>query len=111
MLTGDFVSYTRHLPLLREALRPLRAPYGVYASLGNHDHWSDPVALGRLLEELGITLLLNQHRIVNIGAATLAVAGVAGPTSRQRWQIFRQRRQSSCWRTRRITLTSPLALR
>ena len=76
VITGDFVSYTRHLPLLREALQDLRAPYGLYASLGNHDHWTDLASLARLLGECRVRLLVNEHRAVTIGDATLVIAGV-----------------------------------
>jgi len=40
-LTGDFVTfdpYTQHAVV--DALRGLRAPFGVYGSLGNHDAWA-----------------------------------------------------------------------
>ena len=76
VLTGDFVSYRRHLPLLRHMLRPLQAPHGVYAILGNHDHLAAPAAVARLLGERGVTVLVNEHRAVAIGDATLVIAGV-----------------------------------
>jgi predicted MPP superfamily phosphohydrolase len=42
------------------ALRPLRAPYGVHAVLGNHDWWVDPRGVKRGLEQVGIRVLENE---------------------------------------------------
>ena len=41
------------------ALRPLRAPYGVHAVLGNHDWWVDPRGVRAGLEKVGIRVLEN----------------------------------------------------
>jgi predicted MPP superfamily phosphohydrolase len=75
-LTGDFVSYRRHLPLLRTMLAPLSAPLGVFAVYGNHDHLENAADIGCLLDELGFTVLLNEHRRVGVDASAFAVAGV-----------------------------------
>ncbi len=42
------------MPLAR-----LRAPLGVIAVLGNHDHWTDPAAIRAALEKAGIIVLDN----------------------------------------------------
>ncbi len=76
VLTGDYITYDRHLPLLRDALAPLSAPHGILAIFGNHDHWTDLHALGRLLRELGIEVLVNEHRTIAVGDARLVIAGV-----------------------------------
>ena len=76
VLTGDFVSYTRHLPLLPAFLRSLSAPHGLFAIVGNHDYTIDPAGLRRRLEDLGATMLVNEHRTVRIGDGVLVIAGV-----------------------------------
>jgi predicted MPP superfamily phosphohydrolase len=76
VLTGDFVSYRRHLPLLGELLRGLDAPEGVFAVLGNHDHLEGADVVGGVLERLGFVLLHNTHRLLRRGTGVLAVAGV-----------------------------------
>ena len=43
-------------------LRSLRAPLGVYAVLGNHDHWHDAAQISRELNNAGIIMLDNQTR-------------------------------------------------
>ncbi len=76
VLTGDYISFSRHLPLLHRALRPLAAPYGIYAIFGNHDHWTNPDAIGRVLCGMGIHLLINAHATIAKDDAVLVVAGV-----------------------------------
>ncbi len=42
-LTGDYTtSYRRYIEPCAEALGALNAPEGVWAVLGNHDHYTDP---------------------------------------------------------------------
>jgi predicted MPP superfamily phosphohydrolase len=78
LLGGDYkgeaklpgFSYTREegaAPLGR-----LRAPLGVVAVLGNHDHWDDAAAWTGLLEGEGIAVLRNQA----VRRGPLAVGGI-----------------------------------
>ncbi len=41
-------------------LGKLRARFGVYAVLGNHDHWTDAALITDLFRAEGITVLINQ---------------------------------------------------
>jgi predicted MPP superfamily phosphohydrolase len=76
-LGGDFVSHAkRDLRGLDRVLARFRAPHGVVAVLGNHDHWVGPDAVGATLAAGGVSLLVNQHRLLRRGSAVLAVAGV-----------------------------------
>jgi len=66
LLAGDFV--TGHSPedaferaaSLTLPLKRLRAPLGVIAVLGNHDHWTAPGAVRAALIKAGISVLENQ---------------------------------------------------
>ncbi len=81
-LTGDFVTSRRDLqalPQLAELLQELRAEYGVYACLGNHDIWAGATRIIRELERSGIPVLVNSHTTLQIGSASLVVAGVDDP--------------------------------
>jgi uncharacterized protein len=62
VLTGDFIwrEVWEYADDLVEPLRTLRAPLGVYAVLGNHDHWEGATLAARVLGEAGVTLLVNQ---------------------------------------------------
>ncbi len=62
VLTGDFIwrEVWQYAEELVEPLRTLYAPLGVYAVLGNHDHWEGAALAARVLGEAGVTLLVNQ---------------------------------------------------
>ena len=80
VVTGDFVEHdaaTVHatLPFLR-ALVSL-AP--VYAVSGNHDHWTDWPYIAGQLREAGITVLENEHVVLDRDGAGVVLAGVNDP--------------------------------
>lgn len=79
-LTGDFITlHSRPEHFARqaaEALTRLRAPLGVYASLGNHDYWGSAPAVTRALERVGIRMLVNASTHLRIGSADLVVTGL-----------------------------------
>jgi hypothetical protein len=66
LIAGDFVSDRRlssHHYTVQEAVAPLaglRARLGVFAVLGNHDHWHDAKAIGAALNQARVRLLDNQ---------------------------------------------------
>lgn len=62
-----------------EPLRDLRAPFGVYAVNGNHEHYGDVKRVVAELSRLGVTVLGNEWVEV---APNLVVAGVEDPTGR-----------------------------
>lgn len=70
VLTGDFIwrDVWQYAEQLVEPLRTLRAPLGVYAVLGNHDHWEGAALAARVLAEAGVTLLVNQAVRLDAGA-------------------------------------------
>lgn len=60
-LTGDYVSHEREYAApCAEMLGRLRARYGVYAVLGNHDHWTDAPLITDLFRAEGIRVLVNE---------------------------------------------------
>jgi len=65
LLGGDFVSLrTSDVEHLRGPLAELSAPLGVFAVLGNHDHWVGTGPVRSVLERAGIRLLTNRsHRL------------------------------------------------
>lgn len=77
LLPGDFVSHDAAAmrPLVGE-LQHLRAPLGVFASSGNHDHWSGIEVVRDALAGAGIELLRNRARIVEHRAVRLAIVGL-----------------------------------
>ncbi len=82
-VTGDLVD--GHVEDLREdvaALRRLRAPHGVYFVTGNHEYYWDALAWVEEVRRLGLDVLVNEHRVLALGSATLMVAGVTDYSAR-----------------------------
>jgi len=77
VIAGDFVDglgpteARAAVPAMEPALARLRAPLGVVAVLGNHDHWTDPVPVEAMLRRLGAVTLRN-------GAARAGPLAAAG---------------------------------
>lgn len=79
LLGGDIATARAdEFPPAAGAFRALRAPRGVYAVLGNHDHYTrEPDRMRRLLEECGIAVLHNRSvGIGPAGAVPLRLAGI-----------------------------------
>src|SRR6267378_1033696 len=76
-LTGDYVSKERaYAAPCAELLSALRARYGVYAVLGNHDHWTDAALVTDLFRAEGITVLVNEGMRFEHNGAAFWLAGV-----------------------------------
>jgi len=79
-LTGDYFSgpdtMQRFLAPFREALSGLKPAHGVFAILGNHDHWSSAEKITAALRTAGADVLANENRRLAIGGRDLIVAGI-----------------------------------
>jgi uncharacterized protein len=75
VLTGDFTSWRaiHYLPSSIKELKRLRAPHGVYACLGNHDHWENADAVRRELAKAGVKVLMNESIELPGGVRLVAV--------------------------------------
>jgi hypothetical protein len=92
--TGDYLSHGRRLrPRGRliygdpadahgyarevaECVGRARARHGVFASLGNHDHWYNAGKMTELIERAGVPVLRNAGTTVRVNGATLPVVGL-----------------------------------
>ncbi|HVF51953.1 MAG TPA: metallophosphoesterase [Pyrinomonadaceae bacterium] len=76
-LTGDYVSHEREYAApCAEMLGRLRARCGVYAVLGNHDHWVDAALITDLFRAEGIRMLVNEGMRFEHNGASFWLAGV-----------------------------------
>jgi predicted MPP superfamily phosphohydrolase len=76
-LTGDYISHDRKFAApCAELLGHLRASFGVYAVLGNHDHWTDASLITDLFRAEGITVLVNEGMRFELNGAAFWLAGV-----------------------------------
>lgn len=77
VLTGDYTTtYRRFIEPCGEALSALNAPEGVWAVLGNHDHYTDPELTTRALERHHIAVLDNEHTTLRRGPDALQLSGI-----------------------------------
>jgi predicted MPP superfamily phosphohydrolase len=75
--TGDFIANgSAFVPVVADALGKLAARDGVFASMGNHDYFTDGDALARALDRAGLTVLRNDGVEVRRDGAVLYLAGV-----------------------------------
>lgn len=96
--TGDLVNSKAEemLPYM-DIFNKIQAKYGVYSIVGNHDYgdyadWETPEAkvanfeqLKRIHREMGWELLLNEHRLLPINGAEVAVIGVENFSAQRRF--------------------------
>src|ERR1044071_7083635 len=76
-LTGDYISKERQYAAgCAEMMGRLKAKYGVYAVLGNHDHWTDAALITDLFRAEGITVLINEGIHFEKNGASFWLAGV-----------------------------------
>lgn len=80
--TGDFVSFRiSFMDGVTELLRDWPAPLGAWATLGNHDHYTDPKAVTRALQGIGIPVLTNTATRLRRGGDRLWLLGVDDPAT------------------------------
>lgn len=78
VLTGDFISNSiSFLPGCLEEMARVQAPYGTFATLGNHEHWYGELReLQAVFRKTGIPLLNNTHQVIQTEQGSFNVAGI-----------------------------------
>lgn len=77
VLTGDYVTRrVEYGPGLVKPLSRLSAPLGVYATLGNHDHWAGAREIAGYLAAAGVVVMQNTARPIARDGATLWLVGL-----------------------------------
>src|SRR5215475_9778564 len=86
-LTGDYFSraesMNRYLGEFRRVLSGLKPTPGVFAILGNHDHWSSADKITDALRAAGADVLLNENRRITLRRGSLVLVGVDDLWSRR----------------------------
>jgi len=99
--TGDLVNYsTDEAYPFEHLLKEIKAKYGVFSVLGNHDYgdykrWSSPEAKAKNMDEIfdfykrmGWQLLMNENQTIEIGGEEIAIIGVENWGSMSRFQKY-----------------------
>lgn len=82
VITGDVVDGdVAHLAKDAEPLAQLKSRYGSYMVLGNHDYFSGALEWTKQFQHLGITVLCNEHVILEHNGSHIALAGVPDYTA------------------------------
>ncbi len=77
LFTGDMVDGTPSRRIEDVApLKDLRARFGIYGCVGNHEYYGDYPAWMRTFPRLGLKLLLNAHETLTIRGKNLVLAGL-----------------------------------
>lgn len=77
VLTGDYVSHEKkYIAPVAEVLGRLEAEFGIYACLGNHDHWTDPELVTQHFRKSGIHMLINEGFRFEARGGSFWMAGV-----------------------------------
>ncbi|MBK9165564.1 MAG: metallophosphoesterase [Acidobacteria bacterium] len=102
VMLGDYVSQLndgkpireRQLKMpvesLTEGLAGIRARYGVYAVLGNHDGWYDNTSVAEALRRAGIRVLENEVAFIERGGRKLRLFGMRDHLHMGTWATFNQ---------------------
>jgi predicted MPP superfamily phosphohydrolase len=99
--TGDLVTYrTSEAEDLKNILSKIKAPFGVYAVLGNHDYgdyviWESEKAkennfnaIKIFYEEIGWQLLINECKIIEKDNEKIAIVGVENWSKKRRFPKY-----------------------
>jgi predicted MPP superfamily phosphohydrolase len=77
LLTGDYVSHeTKYIAPVAEALGNLSSKYGIYACLGNHDHWTNADLIIKEFSKTKIHLLINEGLHLRINNSEIWLCAV-----------------------------------
>jgi predicted MPP superfamily phosphohydrolase len=84
VLTGDFVTWdASSAPAVVNALSGLKAPLGVYGSLGNHDAWAEAEdLLAELFARAGVRILRQERTAIAAGNESFNLMGLDFTNSR-----------------------------
>lgn len=78
-ITGDLFDASSTIEASFNLIEQL-TDYPVYFVTGNHESWrSDYVALEKQLAELGVHILHNEHKIIEIGKQQIEIIGIDDP--------------------------------
>jgi predicted MPP superfamily phosphohydrolase len=107
LFTGDLVNdRAMEMREYKDIFSRLRAPMGVFSSLGNHDYgdyawWETPELktanldqLKQIQEEMGWRLLMNEHVVLERGGGQIALIGIENWSAKARFPKYGKMNQA-----------------
>jgi predicted MPP superfamily phosphohydrolase len=78
LIPGDITnSNTDEAVSFANAFKDVKAKYGIYASLGNHDYFSDPNAIAEIVDNnTPIKVLRNNSKIIKVRGKEICILGI-----------------------------------
>lgn len=103
VLLGDYVSQkggaTKPLKMpietIAENLQGLKAKFGVFAVLGNHDGWYSDAFVGSALKRIGYQVLENEVVTIEKNGQKLRILGLKDHLTITKWETFQQDAKTS----------------
>jgi uncharacterized protein len=84
IFAGDLITTgTAYIDSAAELMGEIRATYGVFAVMGDHDYWVDENRITNALESHGITVLRNENHWINHGESRIKLTGLTEIYSQQ----------------------------
>ncbi len=103
VLLGDYVSQKggalsplkMPIEIIAENLKGLKAKYGVFAVLGNHDGWYSDAFVGSALAKNGYKVLENEAVAIEKNGQKIRLLGLKDHLTVTNWETFRQDAKNS----------------
>ncbi len=103
VLLGDYVSQKggalsplkMPIEIIAENLKGLKAKYGVFAVLGNHDGWYSDAFVGSALAKNGYEVLENEAVAIEKNGQKIRLLGLKDHLTVTNWETFRQDAKNS----------------
>jgi uncharacterized protein len=103
VLLGDYISQSKGkgspllmpIPTVAENLKGLRAKYGVFAVLGNHDPWRGGNEVAVELSRVGYKVLENEAAVIEKDGQKLCILGLKDHLKIKNWKDFSNEAKSA----------------
>ncbi len=79
LITGDVADNLEMLPGALKMAEEFKAPYGAYASLGNHEYYRGIQRVRRIFDKSTVPLLVDDGVGVNVNGSTIYIGGADDP--------------------------------
>ncbi len=79
LISGDIADYINLLPDAIKMFESIKAPYGAFACMGNHDYYRGPEKVMARFEASSIPMLINTGATIKVGSTNVFIGGADDP--------------------------------